>query len=80
MEKEDILKKVNEIFIDVLEDDNIVLTYETTADDVEDWDSLNHIHLVVAVEKGFKVRFTSLEIQNWKNVGEMIDSIIAKGA
>jgi len=80
MEKEDILKKVNEIFIDVLEDDNIVLTYETTADDVEDWDSLNHIHLVVAVEKGFKVRFTSQEIQSWKNVGEMIDSIIAKGA
>lgn len=80
MKKEDILKKTNEIFIDVLDDDTIVLHYETTADDVEDWDSLNHIHLVVAIEKAFKVRFTSQEIQSWKNVGEMIDSIIAKSA
>jgi acyl carrier protein len=79
MEKEDILKKVNEVFIDVLEDDTIVLSYETTAGDVEEWDSLNHIHLVAAVEKALKIRFTSHEIQSWKNIGDMIDSIVAKG-
>jgi acyl carrier protein len=79
MGKGDILKKVNDIFIDVLEDDDLILTYETTADEVEDWDSLNHIHLVVAVEKAFKIRFTSQEIQSWNNVGEMLDSLISKG-
>jgi acyl carrier protein len=78
MDKSEMLKKVNDIFIDTLDNDDIVLTYDTTADDVEDWDSLNHIQLVVATEKAFKVRFTSQEIQSWKNVGEMLDSIIAK--
>jgi acyl carrier protein len=78
MQKEDILKKINEIFIDVLEDDDIVLTPETTANDVEEWDSLNHIHLVVAVEKAFKVRFGSQDIQKWQTVGDMVNSVYEK--
>ena len=78
MEKSEILKKVNETFIDVLDNDDIVLTYETTANDVEDWDSLNHIQLVVAIEKQFKTRFTSQEILSWNNVGEMLDCILSK--
>ena len=78
MDKSEILKKVNVIFIDTLDNEDIVLTYETTANDVEDWDSLNHIQLVVAIEKYFKVRFTSLEIQSWNNVGEMLDCILSK--
>jgi len=78
MEKKEILEKVNVIFIDVLDNEDIVLTYETSASDVEDWDSLNHIQLVVAIEKAFKIRFTSLEIQSWDNVGEMIDCMVAK--
>ena len=78
MEKSDILKKVNLVFIDTLDNEDIVLSYETTANDVEDWDSLNHIQLVVAIEKQFKIRFTSHEIQSWKNVGEMIDCILTK--
>lgn len=78
MEKQDILKAVNQVFIDTLDDESIALTYNTTAADVEDWDSLNHIQLVVAIEKRFKVRFTSHEIQTWKNVGEMIDCILTK--
>jgi acyl carrier protein len=80
MEKSEILKQVNAIFIDVLDDEDIVLTYETNADEVEDWDSLNHIQLVVAVEKHFKIRFTSQEIQSWNNVGEMLDCILKKNA
>ena len=78
MDKTEILKKVNAVFVDVLDDEKIVLTEATTANDVEEWDSLNHIQLVVAVEKKFGIRFTSREIQGWKNVGEMVDSISAK--
>jgi len=78
MEKDEMLKKINEIFIDTLDNDDIVLTYETTASDVDDWDSLNHIQLVVAIEKQFKIRFTSQEIQSWKNIGEMLDCMIKK--
>jgi acyl carrier protein len=75
MESSEILKKVNEIFIDVLDNKDIVLVRETTANGVEDWDSLTHIQLVVAIEKHFKLHFTSAEIRNWKNVGEMCDVI-----
>lgn len=80
MEKKEVLAKVNEVFIDVLDNEYIVLSYETTANDVEDWDSLNHIQLVVAIEKAFKIRFTSQEIQSWNNVGEMLDCIMKKNA
>jgi acyl carrier protein len=80
MEKSDILKKVNDIFIETLDNEDIVLTYDTTASDVEDWDSLNHIQLVVAIEEGFDIRFTAQEIQSWANVGAMIDCIITKNA
>jgi acyl carrier protein len=78
MDNKEILTIVTTVFAEVLDNNNIVLTGETTANDVEEWDSLNHIQLVVAVEKKFGIRFTSSEIQGWKNVGEMIDSINAK--
>ena len=79
MKKEEILKNVNNIFIDVLDDEDIVVTESTKADDIDDWDSLNHIHLVVAIEKHFGIRFTSQEIQSWNNVGEMIINMKEKG-
>ena len=79
MIKEEIIKEINNIFIDVLDDDDIIISEATTSDDVDDWDSLNHIHLVVAIEKHFKLRFTSQEIQSWNNVGEMILNIQEKG-
>lgn len=78
MERSEILQKINEVFIDNLDNDDIVLTESSTADDIEEWDSLTHVQLVVAVEKKFKIRFNAKEIQSWKNVGEMIDSIITK--
>jgi acyl carrier protein len=80
MEKAEMLTQLNEIFKDTLDNEDIVLAYGTSANDVEDWDSLNHIQLVVATEKHFKVRFTSREIQSWNNVGEMLDCIISKNA
>lgn len=78
MDKKVILNEVEEIFHDQLDDESIILTSETTANDVEEWDSLTHIMLVVAIEKHFKVKFTSKEILSWKNVGEMIDCIVEK--
>ena len=78
MEKNEILSKVNELFNDVLDDDSITLKYEHTANDVDGWDSLTHIQLIVAIEKSFKIKFTSREILSWKNVGEMVDCIALK--
>lgn len=78
MEKQAILLKVQDIFCDVLDDKNITLSNETTADDIDDWDSLTHIQLIVTIEKSLKIKFTSKEILSWKNVGEMIDCISKK--
>jgi len=78
MERTEVLKNINTIFIEVLDEENIKLTENTSAADVDGWDSLTHIQLVVSVEKFFKIRFTSKEIQSWKNVGEMMDCIKSK--
>lgn len=78
MEKSQILDEVQAIFREVLDNEKIVLANETTADDIEEWDSLTHIQLIVAIEKHFKIRFTSREILSWQNVGKLIDSIAAK--
>ncbi|KEY17788.1 acyl carrier protein [Kaistella antarctica] len=78
MTNEEILEKLTGIFHEELDNEEIVLSRETTADDIEEWDSLSHIQLIVAVEKAFKIRFTSSEIQSWNNVGEMIDCILSK--
>lgn len=78
MEKNQILAEVQEIFREVLDNEEIVLNNATTADDVEEWDSLTHIQLIVAIEKHFNIRFTSREILSWQNVGQLIDSIANK--
>ena len=78
MERNEVLARVQEVFRDVLDDEDIVLSDATTADDIEEWDSLSHIQLVVAVEKAFHVKFSSKEILSWKNVGEMVDCILSK--
>ena len=78
MERNEILARVQEVFRDVLDDEDIVLTDETTADDIDDWDSLSHIQWVVAVEKAFNAKFSSKEILSWKNIGEMVDCILLK--
>ena len=78
MDKSEILSQVQDIFRDVLDEESIVLEESTTANDVEEWDSLTHIQLIVAIEKHFKIKFLSKEILSWKNVGEMVASIAAK--
>ena len=74
----EILDQVNSIFKNVLDNDAITVNEKSTADDIDEWDSLSHIQLVVAIEKHFKIRFTSSEINNFKNVGEMCQGIQAK--
>jgi len=78
MDKNQILKEITTIFADILDDEELVLTPSTVATDVEGWDSLSHVLLVVAVEKHFKIRFSSKEIQSWKNIGELIESVAVK--
>ena len=78
MDKNDVLLKVQEIFRDILDNEDIILSEKTTANDIDEWDSLTHIQLIVAIEKKFKIKFASKEILSWKNVGEMLDSICSK--
>lgn len=78
MEKTEVLAKVQEIFQDVLDNEDIELSYETTADDIDEWDSLSHIQLIVATEKLFGIKFTSKEMLSWDTVGDMCETIINK--
>ena len=78
MTTEEIYEKLNEVFRDVFDDDEIEVNDATTADDIEDWDSLEYINLIVAIEKKFSIKFNMGEVNKFKNVGEMADSILSK--
>ena len=78
MTREEVFAKVDEVFQDVFDDESIHVNEETTADDIEDWDSLEHINLVVAVENAFGMKFTMGEVTGMKNVGEMVDIILER--
>lgn len=75
MSRESIYEKLNEVFWDVFDDEDIQVTDATTSDDIEDWDSLEHINLIVAVEQKFNIKFNMGEVSKLKNVGEMVDII-----
>ena len=78
MTREEVFEKINEVFRDVFEDDDITVTDATTAADIEDWDSLEHINLVNAIEQEFGIKFNMGQIVSMKNVGEMADIIMEK--
>jgi acyl carrier protein len=78
MERTDILKTITSKLSELTENQDLRLAESTTPDEVENWDSLSHIQLVVALEKHYKIRFNSKEILEWKNVGEIIDSVVMK--
>ncbi|MBQ7615497.1 MAG: acyl carrier protein [Butyrivibrio sp.] len=78
MTREEVFEKINEVFRDVFEDDDITVTDSTTAADIEDWDSLEHINLVNAIEQEFGIKFNMGQIVSMKNVGEMADIIMSK--
>ena len=78
MEREEIFSQLNEIFEDIIDDGPITLIETSASSNVDGWDSLAHIQLIVAIEKTFNIKFNSDEISTWKNVGEMIDCILTK--
>ena len=78
MSREEVFEKLDEVFRDVFNDESIHVTDATTANDIEDWDSLEHIYLVVAVEQKFNIKFNMGEVASFKNVGEMVDVIMEK--
>lgn len=78
MTEKEVLSKLNPVFCTVFDDDGITVDRDTTADDIDDWDSLEHIRLIGAVEREFGVKFTMREVSSMKNVGEMIDIIVAR--
>ena len=69
------LERLQEVFRDVFDDEDIVIGEETTADDIEAWDSLIHVVLIVAVEDEFGVKFSIAETSALKNIGDFIKLI-----
>ena len=78
MNRDEIINRVQDIFRDIFDEDDLEIKDETNADDIEDWDSLAQINLVSSIEKEMKVRFALGEIDTLKNVGEMINLIETK--
>lgn len=75
MNEQQIFDAVQNIFRDNFDDDSLVLTRETTADDIEDWDSLEQINLLTAMEKKFGLKFRLDDVRDLKNVGDLLDLI-----
>jgi len=74
----DLNEKLTGVFREVFDDQSIVLSEEMTADDVDAWDSLSHINLIIAIELTFEIEFKQSEIQNFANVGQLKQSIESK--
>ena len=79
MTREEVYERLSKVFREVFDDDSIKLNDETTADDIEDWDSFEHINLVVAVEEEFSFKIPMGKTVTMKNVGEMVDLILESG-
>lgn len=78
MTREEVFERLNKVFQDVFDDEDITVNETTTSADIEDWDSLEHINLVAAVEQEFGMKFTMGQVVTMKNVGEMVDIILQK--
>lgn len=79
MNKNEITERLNKVFRDVFGDDSITVNENTTSADIEDWDSIEHINLIAAVESEFGIRFKMREVSGMKNVGEMMEIISQRG-
>ncbi|MDF1876054.1 acyl carrier protein [Sulfurimonas sp. SAG-AH-194-I05] len=78
MTREEMLNGVQDIFRDIFDEDDMLIEDKTSSDDVKEWDSLNHINLVSAIEKEFKIRFALGELMALKDVGAMVDLMVKK--
>ena len=75
MTEQAILEAVQEIFRDNFDDDELVITRETSSDDIEDWDSLEQINLLTAIEKKFNIKFKLADVRGLKDVGDLLDLV-----
>ncbi len=78
MTEEEIYERLNTVFQDVFDDDTIEVDEDTTADDIDDWDSMEHINLIAAVETEFGIKFKMGEVSTMKDVGEMVEIIMSR--
>ncbi len=78
MSREEIISKIQDVFRDVFDNEEITVSESTSADDIEEWDSLTNIQLIVSIEHEFEIKFDSEEMTSWANVGEMAASIESK--
>ena len=78
MDREDIIKKLNGIFGQVLDLEMINLQDQTCAEDIEEWDSIAQVQLISLIQKEFNIKFSALEMLSWDNVGQMVDTIQSK--
>jgi acyl carrier protein len=78
MNERDVIEKLGRIFRKIFDNDTIILSKETTATDVDNWNSLNHMILVSEIEKYFSIKFKLKELTKMHNVGDMVDIIISK--
>jgi len=75
---EDLILRVQEIMADTFDLDDLAITPDTTAADIEEWDSLSHIRLIVAIEREFGIKFSNSEIEGLANVGDLLAAISSK--
>ena len=75
--REEVFERVTDIFRDVFDDDELVISDSSNSEDIEDWDSLEHIQLIVGMEKEFKVKFDIKTVNSLENVGQMVDLILS---
>jgi acyl carrier protein len=78
MSSAEILETLKALMIDVFDLDDVAVTEQTTAEDIEEWDSLSHVRLMVAIERKFGFRFTNSEIEALSNVGDLVKIIESK--
>ncbi|MDO5304455.1 MAG: acyl carrier protein [bacterium] len=79
MDRVDVYNRLNKVFRDVFDDENINLSDETTAKDIDGWDSFEHINLLVAIEDEFSFKIPMSKVVNLKNVGEIVDIVLELG-
>ncbi|PCJ57059.1 MAG: acyl carrier protein [Planctomycetota bacterium] len=77
-ERNEVVKKLEGVFQDVFDDDDLQIQDSTTADDIDEWDSLMHVTLVISIEKSFGLTINASEVAEFENVGGMIDLIVRK--
>ena len=78
MTRNEVLSVIQDIFRDIFDVDNLVISHTTSSDEIEDWDSLNHINLVSAIEKEYKIQFALGELMTLKDVGAMVDLMMTE--